>query len=138
VECGRGTYIRPLAHALGTALGCGGHLKSLVRLRSGQFRIEDSSSLEAVEVAFRSGQWRGLLQPMDVAVNHLERVTLDAAAETAVINGRFLEWTWGERPAGDMCRAYSLDGHLVAILAYDGNRDLWRPKKVLAPRPSQS
>ena len=34
VSCGRGFYMRSLAHDLGQALGCGGHLKELVRLRS--------------------------------------------------------------------------------------------------------
>src|SRR5439155_20978541 len=37
-----GTYIRALARDLGKALGCGGHLDSLRRLRSGPFGIEDA------------------------------------------------------------------------------------------------
>lgn len=134
VECGKGTYIRSLAHDMGSALGCGAHLKGLVRLRSGPFDIEDSVSMETVEAAFGSGEWRDVIQPLDMAVQHLERVTLDAAAETAVIHGRAVEWSWGERPASDMCRAYGTDGQLVAILAYDENGGLWRPRKVLAQR----
>ena len=35
IECGRGMYVRSLAHDLGAALGCGAHLKELVRLRTG-------------------------------------------------------------------------------------------------------
>ncbi|MBS0625457.1 MAG: tRNA pseudouridine(55) synthase TruB [Verrucomicrobia bacterium] len=46
VECSKGTYIRSLAHDIGQMLGCGAHLSSLVRLRSGQFRLEDCISQE--------------------------------------------------------------------------------------------
>jgi hypothetical protein len=30
------------------------------------------------------------------------------------------------------CRAYSLDGYLVAILRYEGHDSLWRPEKVFS------
>ena len=41
VTCSKGTYIRSLAHDIGEALGCGGHLISLQRVRSGDFRLEN-------------------------------------------------------------------------------------------------
>lgn len=41
VKCSKGTYIRSLAHDLGIALGCGGHLINLRRTRSGNFKIAD-------------------------------------------------------------------------------------------------
>ncbi|MDD4005075.1 MAG: tRNA pseudouridine(55) synthase TruB [Elusimicrobiaceae bacterium] len=42
VECGGGTYVRSLAWMLGRELGCGGHLKSLRRLKVGEFAVEDA------------------------------------------------------------------------------------------------
>jgi len=42
VVCGGGTYVRSLAHDLGQRLGCGAHLSSLRRLRSGDFGIDES------------------------------------------------------------------------------------------------
>jgi len=42
VDSSKGTYIRSLANDIGNQLGCGAHLSSLVRLKSGCFRIEDS------------------------------------------------------------------------------------------------
>lgn len=41
VKCSKGTYIRSLAHDLGTLLGCGGHLVQLHRTRSGAFCITE-------------------------------------------------------------------------------------------------
>ncbi|MCS6862747.1 MAG: tRNA pseudouridine(55) synthase TruB, partial [Abditibacteriales bacterium] len=46
VTCSKGTYIRTLAADIGAALGCGAHLSFLVRTRVGQFRLEDSLTLE--------------------------------------------------------------------------------------------
>lgn len=47
VVCGGGTYVRSLAHDLGQRLGCGAHLSSLRRLRSGDFGIEESVRMES-------------------------------------------------------------------------------------------
>ena len=42
VDCGRGTYVRSLAHDIGQDLEVGAHLTELVRLRTGPFDIQDS------------------------------------------------------------------------------------------------
>lgn len=39
VSCSKGTYIRSLAHDIGTFLGCGAHLFELARTRSGPFHL---------------------------------------------------------------------------------------------------
>jgi tRNA pseudouridine55 synthase len=49
VVCSTGTYIRSLANDFGTELGCGAYLSSLCRTRIGEFRIEDSVSMEDTE-----------------------------------------------------------------------------------------
>ena len=46
IACSKGTYIRAFARDLGEALGTGAHLSSLVRSRTGDFRVEDALSLE--------------------------------------------------------------------------------------------
>jgi tRNA pseudouridine55 synthase len=42
VRADSGYYVRSLAHDLGVALGCGGHLRELLRLRIGPFEVEDA------------------------------------------------------------------------------------------------
>ncbi len=49
VVCSTGTYIRSLANDFGVALQCGAYLSSLRRTRIGEFRIEDSISMEELE-----------------------------------------------------------------------------------------
>jgi len=46
VFCSKGTYIRSLAEDIGHALGCGGTVKELRRLEAGQFKIQDSKTIE--------------------------------------------------------------------------------------------
>ena len=54
VRCGKGTYLRSLARDLGQALGCGGLIRSLRRLRIGPFTTDQALTLEAtVEEARR-------------------------------------------------------------------------------------
>jgi tRNA pseudouridine55 synthase len=42
ITCSKGTYIRSIAHDLGTLLTCGAHLSELRRLRCGSYRVSDS------------------------------------------------------------------------------------------------
>ena len=46
ITCSRGTYIRSIARDLGLALGSGGHLVGLERIRSGDFKLEDALTFE--------------------------------------------------------------------------------------------
>jgi tRNA pseudouridine55 synthase len=45
---GSGTYIRSLAHDLGQKLGCGAHLASLKRTRSGEFSLDQAATLDSL------------------------------------------------------------------------------------------
>ncbi|MDP2934541.1 MAG: tRNA pseudouridine(55) synthase TruB [bacterium] len=46
VKCGKGTYIRSLAHDIGKKLGCGAYLEKLIRTKIGKFNIKNSIKLE--------------------------------------------------------------------------------------------
>ena len=48
IACSKGTYVRAFARDLGEALGSGAHLDSLIRSRSGDFRIENALKMENV------------------------------------------------------------------------------------------
>lgn len=41
ITCSKGTYVRSIAHDLGQLLGCGAHLSSLTRTRSGSYRLSE-------------------------------------------------------------------------------------------------
>jgi tRNA pseudouridine55 synthase len=46
VTCGKGTYIRSLAHDIGQACGSGSYLSALRRERVGEFRVENAFRVE--------------------------------------------------------------------------------------------
>ncbi len=51
-----GTYMRSVAHDMGTQLGCGAHLESLRRTSVAEFVIGDACTLEQVEFASSAGR----------------------------------------------------------------------------------
>jgi len=49
VSCSKGFYVRTYAHDIGEVLGCGAHLSSLRRTRSGKFSVEGSVTVEELK-----------------------------------------------------------------------------------------
>ncbi len=48
IECSKGTYIRTLCADIGQALGCGGCMSALRRVRAGRFTIDQAHTLEEI------------------------------------------------------------------------------------------
>ena len=137
VECGKGTYIRSLAHDLGQSLGCGAHLKSLVRTRCGLFDIKDAISISQLEEAFRYGYWQHFVYPIDIMLWHHSAIVVNNATEDIIRKGGSLVLEHsGSRvdngcPGQHHCRAYTLDGRFLGVLHHVPEKGLWQPKKVL-------
>jgi len=131
VACSPGTYLRSLAHDLGQRLGCGAHLSSLTRLASGHFTLDEAVGLDALSEAFATGQWAELIHPLDEALLDFEAITFGSQAERQI---RFGQQVQGPRPSSpsSLCRAYSTEGRLIALLQYDDETGLWQPKKVFS------
>jgi len=130
VECGKGTYIRSLAHDLGQSLGCGAHVRELARLRSGIFDIDDSVTIPQLEASFKHNDWQDSLYPIDVVLEHWTAVIVSGEKENAIRNGQQL--ALGEEEDKDYCRAYSIDGRFLAVLRFLPEKNLWQPEKVFA------
>lgn len=87
VKCGKGTYIRTLCDDLGKICGCPAHMRSLLRIRSGMFQIDDALPLdEAKRLAAENRLFEKLLPP-DFALSHLLPVTLPPQMAKQVKNG---------------------------------------------------
>lgn len=135
VECGRGTYIRSLAHDLGEALGCGGTLRSLVRLRYGPFGISDAVTLTMLEDAFRSGLCEKYLYPIDFALSHIPAVTVDSGLVSILKNGQNFEVTGlGKHPPDQpRLRVYSAVGQFLGVWRLDSDSNRYLAEKVFSP-----
>jgi tRNA pseudouridine55 synthase len=129
IECSKGTYVRSLAHDLGEYLGCGAHLKNLVRTRSGDFILDDAVTMPVLERAFREGSWRQYLLPIDYVLRDFPSVTVDDDSGNDIKNGKRIILESVEKQS-KYCRAYSGDGRFLAILRRTPENSVWQPKKV--------
>ena len=134
VVCGKGTYIRSLAHDLGQSLGCGANLKNLTRLRCGPFDIRDAVALPQLEDAFRYGYWQHLVYPIDTVILHWTAIVASNDTERAIRNGNPLGLENFDIPAPssaeNYCRAYTHDGCFLSVLRFNQEKGQWQPKKV--------
>ncbi|MBI4288123.1 MAG: tRNA pseudouridine(55) synthase TruB [Chloroflexi bacterium] len=135
VECGKGTYIRSLAHDLGRALGCGACLIDLERVRYGPFLRKESVDLEQLRTACEEGWWSELVYAGDEVLLSWQAMIMDSDKEKTIRQGKPLAWNDSEHESR-RCRAYGLSGYLVAVLTYEKQDGQWRPEKVLNLTPS--
>ena len=121
VVCSKGTYVRTLCHDIGQALGCGGCMSSLQRVKAAGFTLEDSVSLEAVQEAVDRGEGEGLLLPVDAyfARNGWKNsVTVRPDAEKRLRNGGCVPTPGMEAE----CRVYSASGEFLGLGSSEGTR----------------
>lgn len=134
VECGRGTYIRTLAHDLGESLGCGGNIKSLARLQYGPFQIGDAVTIPTLEDAFRSGNSAEYLYPIEFVLSNLPAVTVSIEMTSLLKHGQHLDiGTLNQPPVGEpRLRVYSDEGQFLGIWRLAPEGTCYEAEKVLA------
>ncbi|MSQ15868.1 MAG: tRNA pseudouridine(55) synthase TruB [Dehalococcoidia bacterium] len=136
VECGRGTYIRSIAHDLGQDLGCGAYLKALQRVKDGPFYIDKAIPLaELPERVERSG-WQDTLMPIDSVIGALPSVVIEDKYVGMAVNGVPLPVELvplnAEPSDGQLFRTYSSGGVFLAVTEYSSSELALKPRKVFA------
>jgi tRNA pseudouridine55 synthase len=86
IYCSAGTYVRSVAHEIGSKLGCGAHLVSLRRLASGEFRIERAVSLDTLCSSGRD-TLRDWVVPMSEALKDVHGIVVGAETAKVFIHG---------------------------------------------------
>ena len=130
VDCGRGAYLRSIAHDLGQTLGCGGYVTELTRLSCGGFWADDGVTLEELDNAGQNGGWQQYLQPVDWAMRDLAAMILDDDDAWAVRHGQAVRaGGLSGAVAGEKRRAYDPDGVFLALLESEPG-GLWQPTRV--------
>ena len=122
VEVSSGTYVRALARDLGSALGVGGHLTALRRIRIGPFHVEDAVPPE-------EGALAALRSPADAAAAVLPVLRLDHTQLADLINGRRVAT---EAPDLGPAAALTPDGRLAGVVEVREGR-----MRVLANLPTE-
>ncbi len=133
VDCSKGTYIRTLCHDAGEKLGCGGCMKSLIRTRSGMFRMEDSLRLDEIEQLQRQGRILEAVYPVDTMFPRAPKVLVRPEFGRLLLNGNPLKSSQlldlKEEIPGPV-RVYLTPERFCGLYRLDGKKHLWVPEKM--------
>ena len=125
VVCSPGTYVRSLAHDLGQAFGCGAHLTSLRRTRSGGFTASQAIGLEALA--------ESCVMPLERLLSGWPQVDVDDDQIDRIAHGNPVPAPPGAR---QFARILNKRGEFLAVGVLENG---WvRPKVVLTSITSKS
>ncbi|MDW7745810.1 tRNA pseudouridine(55) synthase TruB [Halomonas sp.] len=130
VRVSKGTYIRTLAEDIGQALGCGAHISALRRLGTGPFTSEGMLTLDALEALPGQAERAAVLLPVDVLVDHLPRLEVDAAAASRLTHGQAARVETDELAGDETARLYC-DGAFLGLGVVAGPQEV-APKRLLS------
>ena len=108
VRCSKGTYIRTLCKDIGEALGCGGCMAALRRVRAGEYTAEEAIPLQTLLETENPAQY---LRPVDSMFRNEPAVTLSANQEKRCRNGN----SFSVQMTDGTYRAYSRDGEFLML-----------------------
>ncbi len=87
VRCSKGTYIRTLCNDIGTKLGCGAVLTSLIRTKSNSFNLEDSITIDKAKELSEKNMLLSKILPADKLFSMYNRVKITKPQEIRFKNG---------------------------------------------------
>ncbi|MEE8278947.1 MAG: tRNA pseudouridine(55) synthase TruB [Thermoanaerobaculia bacterium] len=116
LSCSSGTYVRTLAHDLGQALGCGGHLADLRRLQVGPFKIHQAVRLEQLQQQLEGdGELQqGWLSFDDIPLPFAE-VAADERQEQRISHGQTVMFRQLDCSEGDWVKLVNRRRQLIAV-----------------------
>ena len=111
ISCSKGTYVRTICHDLGQALGCGGCMSALRRIKAGGFDVAQAHKLSEVQRYADEGRAEELLIPVDALFADREKCSADARDEKRIRCGNEYKT---KLPAGEY-RVYSEGGEFLML-----------------------
>jgi tRNA pseudouridine55 synthase len=67
VICSKGFYVRTYAHEIGKELGCGAHLGTLRRTKSGRFSVEGALTIQALKASSKESVASQIISLPDIS-----------------------------------------------------------------------
>lgn len=134
VVCSKGTYIRTLCADIGTKLGCGGTMQSLVRTRVGKFALENAVTLSALQGLRDESRLSEVLLPVDSMFGDCPKLHIQDTFRKLLDNGNAFypsQTVENEIYApGRWVRAYGQDEGFAGIYAYEAEKRRYQPVKM--------
>ncbi|MFP4159279.1 MAG: tRNA pseudouridine(55) synthase TruB [Desulfobacterales bacterium] len=129
VACSGGTYIRKLAADIGTTLGCGAHLSTLVRTESCGFTLDEAVSLTDLRAAGTPKGTSRFVIPMADALRGMPSYTAGEELAEKISFGRPISEADMQAPrkhkepgSGGFIKVTDTGNRLLAVIEKDKNR----------------
>lgn len=145
VRCGKGFYVRSLAHDLGQVLGVGAHLGALRRTQVGPFVVADATPLDTAVRLLEARAFAGLVHAPDIVIQRWPAIVVgreDAARLRQGLDIIALPRRDARPPEapvrpqdGPQARCYGPDGQLIALVQGGLAVGAWHPFRVFTPDP---
>lgn len=134
VLCSKGTYIRTLCHDIGSKLGCGGTMKSLLRTQVERFSLEEAKKLSEIEALAKAGRVSDIVISVEEMFSQLPAVTVKEPYTKAVQNGNplFLRQIIGKTGwvDGEQVRVYDSAKRFYGIYVFQVMKGSFKPVKM--------
>lgn len=143
ITCGKGTYVRSIAHDLGEVLGCGAMVQKLVRTQNGPFTHGDTETPEQITQIFQKQHQQTLSRGLDYPLQSLPALYTTDKGQKLISNGQSIsenEILKLEKPLvgtslfwpsdqNNLARCYGPTNQFFATLLHVD--EVWKPDKVL-------
>ena len=133
VTCGKGTYIRSLCRDIGETLGTCACMKSLLRIQSGNFELENSIKLSEVEQYVSIGKIEDYILPIEQVFQTCSMFTMKEEWNKLLWNGNPIPFdtcnisttlTTSSEFSSDWFRAYDSKQQFLGIYEKTGKKFL--------------
>lgn len=91
IVCSKGTYIRTLCYDIGQILGCGAHMTSLIREKTGRFQISESFRLGEIDALIEAGTLENHILPIEEVFIDLPKLMIKTEYNRFLTNGNKLK-----------------------------------------------
>ncbi|PKM96067.1 MAG: tRNA pseudouridine(55) synthase TruB [Firmicutes bacterium HGW-Firmicutes-1] len=98
VSCSKGTYIRTLCHDIGEVLGCGAHMTSLIREKSGDFEKQNSLKIDELDQLIADNKLEEKIMSVDRIFLDYPQVCVKEEFNKALYNGNKLKLAYLVQP----------------------------------------
>jgi tRNA pseudouridine55 synthase len=124
-----GTYLRSIAHDMGTSIGCGAHLASLRRTVLGEFNVAEAHTLGDLEDAVKNQRLDEIFIHPRKLLPQFPCVTADQEAVAYIYNGRAVNLP--ELSQAPLVKVFANQKDLIALAGRIAGT-LFHPKIVFA------
>ena len=131
VTCSKGTYIRTLCHDIGQKLGCGACMEELTRTASGEYRWEDSITLDEVQKEMEEGILEKRILSISEVLKAYPEIRCNKFGDRLLLNGNALpdNMTETQHKKG-WVRMCTREGNFLGIYEWDNKKHRYQPQKM--------